>query len=776
MSAPEPLPVGAVFLSYAREDAAAAGRIADALGGFGVEVWLDQNELRGGDAWDSKIRRQIRECTLFVAVISATTQGRGEGYFRREWKLAVERTHDMAVGMPFLIPVVVDDTSESNAIVPDEFMRVQWTRLKGGVPTPQFVELVKRLLDSPRQAASSARTGSRASSGTLPRRKVSASAIAVLVLATLGVAGGLYYALRLRGNDEVSTKAAVSGAKGTEAAPPAMAPNEKSVAVLPFANMSPDKDNEFFADGMHEDVITNLTKIRELKVISRASVLAYRDTGSLDLRKVAADLGVATLLEGSVRRVGNKVRVTAQLIDPRTGADLWAESYDRDVSDIFSVQAEIAQQIAAALKANLSPGERELIETRPTQNQEAYDLYLRAHAIDINTGLIPKDDLDRALDLYERAVAKDPKFALAYVQLAIANSYYYWFGYLDPTPARVKRSEDAVNAAVRLAPDLPETHIAEGVYAYRAKRDWARALSEFLIAEKGLPNDAELYYWIGLTYRRMGQGPESVNYIERSVELNPKGVASKAMLANTLLYLRRFQYLVDFGRRYDAVLAGDDLTPGYVSTAQFEVDGDREAYFRRLDASRFSLLTDPNGLQKSYTMALLRGDYAAAEKALSDPNLKAVVGPESVLNEPVSFHRALLAFLSGRPDEAATLADQAISSLHSAQYSPRQEPFVLMDIAQAEAFAGRATDAERDATAAMAEATAHDAFDAMVLQSELGRLYAALGEREKAISVLRAMIAGPCALTPGEIRLDPLWSRLKDDPRFEQILKSAKTL
>ena len=215
-------------------------------------------------------------------------------------------------------------------------------------------------------------------------------------------------------------------------------------------------------------------------------------------------------LEGSVRRVGNKVRVTAQLIDARTDADLWAESYDRDVSDIFSrTGGDRSQQIAAALKANLTPSERELIEARPTQNQEAYDLYLRAHAIDINTGLVAKDDLDRALDLYEQAVAKDPKFALAYVQLAIAYSYYYWFGHLDASPARLQRVEEAVAAAVRLAPDLPETHIAEGVCAYRTKRDWARALSEFLTAEKGLPNDAELYYWIGLTYRRMGQGLRS---------------------------------------------------------------------------------------------------------------------------------------------------------------------------------------------------------------------------------------------------------------------------
>src|ERR1700678_1569315 len=349
----------AVFLSYAREDATAAGRIADALRGFGIEVWLDQSELRGGDAWDSKIRRQIRECALFIAVISRTTQGRGAGYCRREWKLAVERTHDMAVGMPFLIPVVVDETAESEAIAPDEFMRVQWTRLKGGAPTPQFAELVKRLLDSPRQPSPAERPAGRTASAGMPAKGISKTVMGLAVLAGIAVAAALFLVSRPRTEEATAAKAPVAEAK------PAAAPSEKSVAVLPFENMSADKDNAFFADGVQEDVITSLSKVRELKVISRASVLAYRDTANRNLRKIASELGVATVLEGSVRRDGTKVRVTAQLVDARTDENLWAEAYDRDVSDIFAVQAEIAQEIAGALKANLTDSERALITSRP---------------------------------------------------------------------------------------------------------------------------------------------------------------------------------------------------------------------------------------------------------------------------------------------------------------------------------------------------------------------------------------------------------------------------
>jgi TolB-like protein len=774
MSASEPLSAGAAFLSYAREDAAAAGRIADALRGFGVEVWLDQSELRGGDAWDSKIRRQIRECALFLAIISKTTQGRGEGYFRREWKLAVERTHDMAVGMPFLIPVVVDETTEAEAIVPDEFMRVQWTRLKGGAPTPQFVELVRRLLDSPRVASPAARPASLTGTARMPGRGVSAPMMGGVALAVVAVAVGAFLILRPRAA-EPTAAAPVAAAKPAEAPSPSPAPSDKSIAVLPFENMSADKDNAFFADGMHEDVITNLSKIRELKVIARSSVMAYRDPAARDLKKIAAELGVATILEGSVQRAGTKVRVTAQLTDARTNANLWAESYDRDLSDIFAVQAEIAQDIANALKANLTESERAFIANRPTQNQEAYDLYLRAHLVDINTGLASKAQMDAAIDLYERAVAKDPTFALAYTQLAIANTYQYWFGFLDPSPARLQRAQAAVDAAVRLAPDLPETHTAQGAFAYRVRRDWAGALSEFLKAQEGLPNDAELAYWIGLTYRRLGRGPESVPYFERAVALNPRGVASVAMLVNTLSYLRRFPEGVRIGSLYPEMLIGSYSMTSDLMKARYEVDGDRGAFLAGSKKASASLF-DPTGVQHPYVVAMAAGDYPAAAQALTDPELKGITGPENVLIEPVLLHRALVAFMMGHGDEARAFADDAIVILRSAQVTPRQEAFRLMNLAQAEAYSGRAVEAVRDATASVADATAHDAYDAMVLQGELGRVLSAVGEREKALDLLRTMIAGPCFMTPGEIRYDPLWSRLKDDPRFEEILKSAKPL
>jgi TolB-like protein len=773
MPATEPQPPGAVFLSYAREDAAAATRIADALRGFGIEVWLDQSDLRGGDAWDSKIRRQIRECTLFVAIISATTQGRGEGYFRREWKLAVERTHDMAVGMPFLIPVVVDETPESAAIVPDEFMKVQWTRLKGAAPTPQFVELVKRLLESPRTAGAAVRPRAQAHAESRPQKGASAAALAGIAAAILVAGAAAYYFVQKK-----AVPAPAAPAPAVAAAPQAPAvpePDPKSVAVLPFANMSPDKDNDFFADGIHEDVITSLAKVRGLKVIARSSVMAFRDTASLDLRKVASELGVATLLEGSVRRSAGRVRVTAELINARTSENVWAESYDRDVSDTFAVQGEIAQQIAAALKANLTEGEKSAIETMPTQNREAYDLYLRGHAVDINTGLVARGEVDVAIGYYEGAIQKDPNFALAYTQLTAAQSFLYWFGYLDPSEARRQKAQDAVDAAVRLAPDLPETHRAQGIYAYRVKRDWALALAEFLTAEKGLPNDAELIYWMGLTNRRLGKIPDAITYFERATQLNPKGTATVAMFADTLSSLRRFPQILEVARAYGGNIGANDLTSQYIVKAAFEVDGDFDAYVRRINALN-GPLSDEDNVVKPYRMAMIRGDYSSAAKALDDPRITVLSGPEGVIDEPVSLHRALLAFLQGKADEAAAFSARAISDLGKVHYQPRQHPFATMDRALAEALGGNAAAAVSDAQSAFAECSAHDKYDEIVLQGELGKVFVVAGERERAIETLRAMMAGPCFEPPREIRIDPVWSRLKDDSRFEEILASAKPI
>jgi len=790
----------AVFLSYAREDTDAAKRIADALRGFGVEVWFDQSELRGGDQWDAKIRGQIKACALFIPVISTTTQSRDEAYFRLEWKLADDRSHLMAPGKPFIVPVVIDDIPETGAAVPDSFSRAQWTRLAGGAPTTAFIEQVKRLLDAPRKPAlkpdlpkpptlppmlkqaALARKAAAAAQTPPPEKKPAipgwmwGGLVAVLAVVLIGI-------FALRKPAAVAPVAASSSEPKSPSVvpvallPPAASVDTKSIAVLPFANLSSEKENEFFADGVHDDVITNLAKIRDLKVISRTSVLAYRDPASRNLKKIAGELGVATILEGSIRRVGTKVHMNAQLIDARTDEHLWADTFDGDTSDIFALQASLAQKIPAALKATLTPGERILIERRPTQNQEAYDLYLRARAMYQEQGergtLV---DYERIIAVYEQAIARDPSFAIAHAQVSLVHSIMYWFGYLDPTSARAEKMKASVDAAVRLAPDAPETHLALGAYHYRVSRDWARALAEFRQAEAGLPNDAQLIFWLAITHRRLGKWTESTGYFAQSIALNPRDFAPVSNYTGFLVNLRQWEQAGVATARFLNYFPHERSLLTSQADARFALDGDRVAYARVI-AVLPRQPADPTGAGDKYRAAYLRGDYTAADQALADPALTTI--PElgsTVINDPVTLHRALLAFVRGEPEAARAFADQAITFYRQSGWNQRQQPWVRMRIAMAEAWAGHPAEAVRDAQAAMTEMSTRDSYDTVNLRPMLGAIYLSLGQREEAVACLRQMMLEPTSLSPNEVRIDPLWSRLKDDPRFEEILRSAKPL
>src|SRR5271165_1600678 len=402
----------AVFLSYAREDAAAAGRIAEALRSNGVEVWFDQSELRGGDAWDQKIRRQIDACTLFVPVVSRSTEERGKGYFRLEWKLAVEQTHLLMEGVPFLVPVVVDDTPDSAAAVPPEFRRVQWTRMPGALASPQFVEHVKRLLGGQGAAPAAVGRGDSSRSGPAASAPKTGPAAGRWLLA-----GGAAAAVAVAGWLLLRPAPPKTAAEAKPAPPAAAAVNDKSIAVLPFENMSEEKDSLFFTDGIHEDILTNLALVRDLHVVSRTSVMQYRGT-TKTIGQIGSELHVAYVLEGSVRRAGNKVRVTGQLINARTDEHVWAKAYDRDITDIFAIQSELSQEIAGALAAALSPQEKSLLERRPTESLAAYDAYAKGRDLRERNSLSTKEVIAE----FEKAVKLDPKFAIAWAQLGAAHA------------------------------------------------------------------------------------------------------------------------------------------------------------------------------------------------------------------------------------------------------------------------------------------------------------------------------------------------------------------
>ncbi|HEY4301472.1 MAG TPA: TIR domain-containing protein [Candidatus Didemnitutus sp.] len=776
----------AVFLSYAREDATAARRIAEALRASGLEVWFDENELRGGDAWDAKIRRQISDCALFLPVISQHTQERGKGYFRLEWKLAVEQTHLMAEGLTFLAPIVVDDTREGGSLVPAEFMKVQWTRLPGALPTPAFVEQIRRLLAGPGPVAGRdfhlPPLGTKAGIGDPARQKKNppgwtlGAGFAVVV----GIATALYVSRKSNAPTSIppSVPAATSPSLSLSPAPSLPAPlSDKSIAVLPFANMSAEKDNEFFVDGMHDEVITALAKIHDLKVISRTSVMAYKNPEGRNLKRIAGELGVATILEGSVQRAGNKVHLNAQLIDARTDEHLWADTFNGDASDIFALQASLAQKIAAALKATLTPDEKSLMERRPTDNQEAYNLFLRARALQEEAGENGAiGDYERIVGLYEQAVAKDPSFGLAQSQVALVHSLMYWFGFLDPTPARAEKMKAAVDAAVRLAPDAPETHLAVGAYHYRVERDWRKALGEFHIAEAGLPNDAQLFFWLAIAHRRLGDWTESLGYFERSVALNPRDLAPVSNWVGYLADLRRWEDVRRANIRYLPYFPENSGMLRSRADAEFALEGNVAAFARALVALPRDA-TDPDGAVHILEADLLRHDYAEADQALANlPHSTMPEGSNNIINNPTVLFRAYLAYLRGDREAARRFADEAIGYFRAGTWTARQVPWARMRIAMAEAWSNREAEAVADARAAMDDASAHDVYDASNLRSLQGAVDIVVGRRDDAIACLRQMMSGPCGRSPNDLRADPTWSRLKDDPRFEEILKSARPL
>src|SRR5256714_4160361 len=337
----------------------------------------------------------------------------------------------------------------------------------------------------------------------------------------------------------IATGVIVSAAAGFFLLPRASARKiDKSIAVLPFQNLSDEKENAYFADGMQDDILTNLSKIGDLKVISRMSVMSYRGEGTRNAREIGKALGVATLLEGSVRRVGNRVRVNVQLIDANNDEHVWAEDYDRDLTDVFAIQTDLAQKIASALQAKLSPNERARLDRRPTQNPDAYLLFVRAHDYANRTDMF-RDTSLKAEPLFEQAIKLDPNFALAFAGLSMVESWLYHTS--DPVPARREKARLNADEALRLQPDLPEGHLVLGFSYYYGDRDYERALAEFEIARRGLANESQAYLAIGSIQRRQGNWPESTANLEKAAALDPKNINVLTNLCFSYIAQRNFE-------------------------------------------------------------------------------------------------------------------------------------------------------------------------------------------------------------------------------------------
>jgi len=773
---------GAVFLSYAREDTDAARRIADGLRSQGVEVWFDQNELRGGESWDAKIRKQIRECTLFMPVVSARTQERREGYFRREWKLAVERTNDMAGGVAFLVPVVIDETPEGEALVPDEFMRVQWTRLAGALPTTEFIAQVKQLLAGHRKPTlkaglprppplppefRQAARGQKSEAGGQRndgRKSGPPAALWISLGVVFACVGVVFFVLRSKPPEPLGAeRSALSVERSAKAArEPA---RDKSVAVLPFTNMSEEKDSAFFTDGMHEDILTNLALVRALRVVSRTSVMQYRGT-TKPIGQIASELGVTYILEGSVRRSGNKVRVTGQLIHAATDEHVWAKSYDRDLTDIFSIQSELSQAIAAALSAALSPQEKQLLDRRPTENLAAYDLFVKARELRLTGSGTPME----IPPLLEEVVRLDPKFAQAWAELGSAHAQAY-FNDFDHSGGRLASAKAAIDTAVRLAPNDPLVIEKLGDYYYYGYRDFTRATEQYQRLAVLRPNDAAVFGSLGFIHRRQGRWNEALTELRRAAELEPRNLRYVRTLAQLTAGLNRFDEAEAVQRQIVALFPDSVVDVMSLAVLPFVARGsleDGKAAMARLPSI---VKSEDELINWRKAWARGTGDWAEAVR-LDRAHRYVEIFSEPRWSQDVSSAGVL--WVHGDQPAARALAQEALSG-GKKELEQKPSPTSWVQLSFAYAILGNKAEALR--CAQMAKDLIPESKDAVAgppLSVNYAQILAWVGEKDKALAELARLLRTPFGENIHAAKIGGFWFPLKDDPRFLALVNDPQ--
>src|SRR5213595_2965005 len=568
----------------------------------------------------------------------------------------------------------------------------------------------------------------------------------------------------------IATGVIVSAAAGFFLLPRASARKiDKSIAVLPFQNLSDEKENAYFADGMQDDILTNLSKIGDLKVISRTSVMPYRGSGVRNARDIGKALGVGTLLEGSVRRIGNRVRVNVQLINANNDEHIWAEDYDRDLTDVFAIQTDLAQKIVYTLQAKLSPNEKARLDRRPTQNPNAYLLFVQAHDYANRTDMF-RDTSLKAEPLFEQAIKLDPNFAIAFANLSMVESWAYHS--FDPIPARREKARLNADEALRLQPGLPEGHLALGFSYYYGDRDYERALAEFEIAKRGLPNESEAYFAIGAIQRRQGKWAESTANLEKAAALDPKNTNVLGQLCFSYIAQRNFE------------------------TASKVLD-------RVIAASPQSFQTN---ILKAFMAAQWKGDLSAAEKVFSS------IQPETDSDGLITMGRAWLLMLHRKLPEALQVVQKFRGeTLFTTTTAPCPKALLEGEIYRLQGDEAKARTAFEHARVvseqllreapddparhgqhglilaalgqkqeAIAEGKravelvpeSQDAFDGPLGTAALAQIYAWTGEFDEAFRLLDHLLTVPThGLTVSMLKLDPAWHPLRKDPRFQALVE-----
>jgi TolB-like protein/integral membrane sensor domain MASE1/class 3 adenylate cyclase/Flp pilus assembly protein TadD len=600
---------------------------------------------------------------------------------------------------------------------------------------------------------------------SLPRWPRALLVIALVVAALAIVISSLTFFQQVSLRMIRSTPPEETASKGAVSIP------EKSIAILPFENLSGEKENAYFADGVQDEILTGLSRVADLKVISRTSVMQYKTGTKRNLREIAADLGVAHVLEGSVQRAGGRVRVNAQLIDARTDSQLWAEGYDRDVADVFVIESELAGKIVAQLQAKISPSEKAAIEKAPTTDHVAYDLYLRAQALfaDTSDPLHAKEKLPQAAQLLDQAVARDPQFLQAWCLLSRVHSVAYFRGH-DHTAARLDLANAALEAARRLQPDAGEVHLALANYYYNGFRDYGRARSELTIARRTLPNNAEVIRHTGFIDRREGHWEEATRNIERALELDPRNFFILQQLA--LTYQAQHRY-ADEARTYDRALTIVPADPNS-RILRALVALDWRADIKPFQTMLATLVAENPSVAPDVDFplyALCERTAAAATRTLTNYPREGVAN--NGVNFPYTYWQGAVARCQGDSAKARTAFTAARREVEKTVEQQPDFAAALTLLGMIDAGLERKEEALREGRRGCELLPiSKDAIDGADLAINLAQIYVWTGEKDRAIEQIGAVERVPNALSYGLLKLHPYWDSLRGDPRFEKIVAS----
>jgi serine/threonine protein kinase/tetratricopeptide (TPR) repeat protein len=545
------------------------------------------------------------------------------------------------------------------------------------------------------------------------------------------------------------------------------------IAVLPFENLSDEKEHAFFADGVQDDILTKLAKIADLKVISRSSVMQYR--GKQNIQEIANSLRVSHVLEGTVRRFGTKVHLNAQLVDTRTDTGIWADEYDRDLNDVFAIETEVAQSIANRLRVKVSARELAAIQQRPTKDLAAYDFYVRAiPLLDwIGNSKDPDKDLSTAVDLLNEAVTRDPSFLLAYCRLAETHDGIYFFTNIDRTPRRLALAKSAIDSAFRVKADSGEAHLALALHFYRGYTDYDQARSELALARRALPNDPKIFYTTALMDRRQGRWPEALRNFEHATELDPRNTFFLSSLASAYGFAHAYDKADDalariiamnpkdsgtkLGRAFNALGWRADIEAFRAAVEKIKAD---DPAFAQIEGMKHAMLI----------LAVSDHDFAAASRIAetfpeNDPKGETGLGRK--------FRQGLLARVKGDAAEARSAFTAARADQEEEIRGRPDEVKLLCGLGLIDAGLGRKEEALREGRRAVERLPiAKDSLDGPIVLTEFAKICAWTGERDRAIQQLEIAAKIPAGPDYGELRLSPMWDPLRGDPRFEKVVAS----